>query len=114
MLCSQPWEVVLYEFDITVTVLLAFAVFRLARMIACEDGPGFVFDRIREKLRISADEKRTTLAHSVYLFSSCEHCLGVWLAFLLTIFICRFTPLWWLNWLAIAGMQSAIASLTAE
>jgi len=83
-------------------------------MVTCENVPGFVFEKSRQRIASWASDRKTTWVFSLGDLVTCEHCLGVWLALLITLLIYRFTPWWWLNWLAIAGMQSAIASLTAE
>ena len=62
-------------------VLTVFAVFRIAALIAIDDGPFDVFLRIRSVAgvyQLGADGRP---ARGVGRLVSCPHCIGVWIAF---------------------------------
>jgi hypothetical protein len=64
-------------------VIAALAVYRLAYMIAMEDGPFAIFSRFRLWLgRNAADRPEHGIAWTLAELFNCPHCLGIWLAFL--------------------------------
>jgi uncharacterized protein DUF1360 len=80
------------------------AVYRAGRMIAEEDGPGFVFKKLRDA---HTNDKR---ALDVGL--RCFYCVSVWAALAATVFLCLVTwvdlwlwPIWWFG---IAGAAAKI------
>lgn len=79
-----------------VATLAAFAVYRAARMVAEEDGPFFLFKRLRDRF---SDDKR-----SFDLGLHCFACLSFWIALLAALLLCWASgwdwyelPLWWLG-----------------
>jgi len=87
-----------------VATLAAFAVYRAARMIAEEDGPGFVFKKIRAA---HTNDKR---AFDVGI--RCFYCLSFWAALPVTVLLCVvgdwpiwLWPIWWF------GLAGAAAKL---
>jgi len=87
-----------------VAVLASFAVYRVARMIAEEDGPAFAFKRLRNRF---SNDKR-----SFDLGLRCAYCIGFWAALPITLILCAFGgwdwPLFPIWWLGIAGAAAKI------
>lgn len=88
--------------DLTRLVLGGLASFRLARMLALEEGPGGVFDRVRGR----CDPQQTTwLGRGL----NCPLCVGFWTSLLMAVLL-------WdgsqrkliLNWWGMAGAQSLL------
>ena len=87
-----------------VAILAAFAIYRAARMVAEEDGPGFVFKRVRDRF---SNDKR---AFDVGL--RCVYCIGFWVALPVVVMVVAFAdwdwrlfPIWWLG---LAGAAAKI------
>jgi len=90
--------------------MAALAVYRLALMLACEDGPIYIFKKARRAIGQWAargavdDEIRLSLAELV----NCPYCLGVWLAAGVTVLVrwpSKAGDLF-LTWLGLAGAQA--------
>lgn len=81
------------------TILAALGAYRLARMVAEEDGPAFVFKRLRGRF---SDDKR-----SFDLGLHCVYCLSFWTALLFTLQLVWMGALPWASvplwWFGIAG-----------
>ncbi len=61
--------------------LAMLACYRLAQLVAIDDGPGDVFRRLRARAgSLESDWARSILGGLVH----CVYCLGLWFAFLLT------------------------------
>jgi hypothetical protein len=84
--------------------LAAFAVYRVARMVAEEDGPAFVFKRLRDRY--------TDKDSSVALGLRCPYCVGFWVALPVTVLLCVVGGwdywLWPVWWLGLAGAAAKI------
>lgn len=84
--------------------LAVFAVFRAARMVAEEDGPWFIFKRLRD---------RYTDQHSALALGlRCFYCISFWLALPATVLLvvaggwdAWLAPLWWFG---IAGAAAKV------
>lgn len=80
------------------------AVYRAARMVAEEDGPAFVFKRLRDHL----DDPQSSLSVGI----RCFYCISFWLALpaaLLLMLVEGWNAwLWPLWWLGIAGLAAKI------
>ena len=74
--------------DLTPHILIALAVYRLARMLAYEDGPGDVLVQLRQGVA-----RRFGLESWQARGVSCPLCVGFWLA-----------PLLWLAWLVLPAL----------
>lgn len=61
-------------------ILAAFATYRLARLIARDDGPLYLFEHIRQWAQAKADKETYNLGkwHSLADGLTCAYCLGVW------------------------------------
>lgn len=90
--------------------LVALAVYRLAWMLAREDGPFNIFERVRCWLGKRAGAGKG-LGWTIAELFNCVHCLGFWLAFLCAPTIIRPSAVTdiILLVLAIAGLQSYLA-----
>ena len=89
-------------------VMACFACYRLAELVAVDDGPGDVLLRMRAWLGaydLDEDGKpRTSIGRGII----CPYCIGIWLAFGFA-FVVAPLPVDWhliLWWLAIAGGQA--------
>ena len=93
--------------DWLVFVLAAFACFRLAELIAVDDGPGDVLLWMRAKLGaydLGEDgQPQTNLGRAII----CPYCIGIWIA---AGFALALWPIGWfpMVWLAIAGGQALL------
>ena len=85
-------------------LLAALAVYRLARLIAWEDGPGHVCARLRAAASTTLDEagQPTNFAGALL---ACPYCLSVWLAGPVALLVLRWPKLarWLLLPLALSG-----------
>jgi len=97
-------------------LLVALAVHRLAWMFTREDGPFGIFDGLRMQLGKRVVEGEHGLAWTLAELFNCPHCLGLWLAFLLSPAV-----LWpskgidiVLVILAVAGLQSFMTGRNDE
>ena len=67
-------------------ILAAFACYRLAQLVAIDDGPFYVFQRLRTFVgrKASADclkeDRRACLWYNVAQLVNCPYCLGIWFA----------------------------------
>lgn len=85
-------------------ILAILAVYRLARMLAQEEGPFDVFYRIRGRID---PEQKTWIGRGI----NCALCLGFWLSLIFSIALHRKkvkAPPTLLDWFAIAGGQAAL------
>jgi hypothetical protein len=92
------------DYDWLTFIIAALAIYRAAKLIAEEDGPAFVFKRLRGRY---SDDKRT---FDVGL--RCVYCIGVWVALIVALWLCGFGgwnwwlfPIWWL------GLSGAAAKI---
>jgi len=102
-----------WPFRLLVAVL---ATFRLAQLLALDDGPFDVFALLRNRLELDRDgDPRTgALWSTASALVHCPYCLGVWFAAALTLLLAWGAP-WYEGvafWLATAGGQAALESLT--
>ena len=103
-------------------VLAILATYRLAQLVALDDGPFDCFVFLRDLTVYSYKNKQRYLKrrgpvwHSLEELVNCPYCLGVWFAGLMTVVIAQIEPLniWTglLIWLGIAGGQCALQSIT--
>ena len=84
--------------------LAALAIYRVARMVAEEDGPAFVFKRLRDA--------HTDQHSSVALGLRCFYCISFWVALPVAALLCIFGDwpiwLWPIWWLGLAGAAAKI------
>ena len=87
-----------------IATLAALAVYRAARMVTEEDGPAFVFKRIRDA--------HTNQRSSIVLGLRCFYCVSFWIALPVTVLLCIvggwdiwLWPIWWF------GLSGAAAKL---
>jgi hypothetical protein len=87
-----------------IATLAALAVYRAARMVTEEDGPAFVFKRIRDA--------HTNQRSSIALGLRCFYCVSFWIALPVTVLLCVvggweiwLWPIWWF------GLSGAAAKL---
>jgi hypothetical protein len=93
------------EGHVVIAYLLAvFATYRVARILAMEDGPADVFQRIRERIDPTGEQK-TSLARGV----NCPLCVGVYVAFLMACLVpFQSWQMFVLAWFGIAGAQTLL------
>lgn len=85
--------------DALTFILLALATYRLARMVASEEGPFGVFHQLRGRLD---PDQRTWLGRGV----NCPLCVGFWAAPIVLGLHALWPPLVW--WLAAAGAATVL------
>lgn len=85
-------------------VVAAFAVYRVGRMVAEEDGPAFVFKRLRDS--------RTNDKRAIDVGLRCFYCVSFWAALAATLFLTLVAHvdywLWPIWWFGIAGGAAKI------
>lgn len=61
-------------------ILAIFTCYRLARLVARDDGPGFLFEHIRQWIHLKAERESYNLGkwNSLSEGITCPYCLGVW------------------------------------
>lgn len=91
-------------------ILLSLLVYRLARLIAIDDGPFDTILKFRDTLGAydygENGEPKTSLGRGI----ACPHCAGVWLALFVAIAAYPW-PEMLVYWLALAGAQSLLQEL---
>ncbi len=89
--------------DFLLLVLAVFASYRLARMLAMEEGPFGILDTVR--VRIDPEQK-TWLGRGL----NCPLCIGFYVSLAVTLILLPFAT--WqqsvLNWLGVAGAMAAL------
>ena len=99
-------------------VLAVLATYRLAQLVALDDGPLDCFATLRGLTVYSPKGKRREgpIWKSLEELMDCPYCLGVWFAGLMTLLVVQIVPtdLWTglLFWLGVAGGQCALQSST--
>lgn len=91
--------------------LAAFAAYRLSELFSIDDGPFYVFRRLRRWFgQMAAGESVTSIRYSLAQLFECPFCIGVWFAAILTIPVMLPTVYTdaILIWLAIAGFQTML------
>jgi len=94
-------------------VVGVFAVFRVAELFSIDDGPYGIFKRIREYAGRKAISSKFWF--EVAEMVNCPYCVGIWIAFFLSILISIMGKMnlihFLIIWMAIAGGQSFLWSL---
>ncbi len=91
-------------------ILLALLVYRLARLIAIDDGPLDVILEFRNTLGAYDYGPNGLAKNSLGRGITCPHCVGMWLALFVAIAAYPW-PEVLVYWLALAGAQSFLQSL---
>jgi hypothetical protein len=88
-------------------VFAAFATYRVARMLALEEGPFGLFDRIRDA--VGGDN---WLSRGL----SCPYCLGFWIALVAALAVTELASAFEfvMVWLSIAGAQTYLQATEGE
>lgn len=91
-------------YDWLTFIIASLAIYRVARMVTEEDGPMFIFKRVRDA---RTDDKR-----SLDVGLRCFYCVSVWIALLVTVLLCLaggwdvwLWPVWWF------GLSGAAAKI---
>lgn len=85
-------------------VISALAAYRVARMIAMEDGPFDVFSRFRSKF----DKPRGTPRNWIERGVECPLCVGFWVSPLMLSLSYLDYAVYLIVWLAVSGLQVAL------
>jgi len=91
-------------------VLLSLVCYRLARLIAIDEGPFEIFHLLRTISGAYDYGKNGKAITSLGRGISCPFCIGLWVALPLA-FYANLSS-WWLWWLAIAGLQSFLQGVS--
>lgn len=94
----------------TLFILLSLLVYRLARLIAIDDGPFDVILKFRAALGAYDYGPNGLAKTSLGRGITCPYCVGVWLALFVAIAAYPW-PEMLVYWLALAGAQSFLQSL---
>ena len=94
-------------------LLAVFACYRLAQLVALDDGPYHIFKRMRSELGWRAAEKNAFWLNSAELFH-CPFCLGMWFAAPLALFVGSGIIEIVIAWLAIAGAQAFLQGVNYD
>lgn len=102
-----------WPFRLAVAIL---ATYRLAQLFALDDGPFDVFASLRGALEHGRDGnlRMGALWSTASALIHCPYCLGVWFAAVMALSLAWSAPApeWLAFWLATAGGQAALESLT--
>lgn len=93
---------------------MGFAIWRLSSMIAVEDGPFYVFAKLRHLAGMRYDEHSTPLPQNEFARGLvCVWCLSVWVAMLVSLFywFCGTMVVWMLFPFALSGVVIAVDTL---
>ena len=94
-------------------ILAVFATYRLSQLVAWDNGPGFIFHKLRTWTKFQYDTQSgawENLDEAV----NCPYCLGVWFAGL-TMILYKYPSRvgdFFLLWLGIAGGQAFLQGIT--
>lgn len=108
----------LLDFNLLRLVLVILTCYRLARMIAMDDGPGFFFERLRLWAKEKAEKEKSNLGkwHNLSEGLGCPFCAGAWVS--LPLFVLLVWPTiygdMFLLLLSISGAQAFMQSLDAK
>jgi hypothetical protein len=95
-------------------ILVVLSCYRLARMIALDDGPLFIFENLRDTMQSKAnnEDNPAGLWHNLSEGLSCPYCVGIWLSLPLLALLIWHTVYgdWFLVLLAISGGQAFMQS----
>lgn len=97
-------------------LLCALACFRLARLVAIDEGPFSVFQHLRQRAGAYEYDAQGRVKTAFGRGISCPYCVGVYAALLLAVLQRLQLPgtSFLVNVLALAGAQSAIQATTKE
>lgn len=99
-------------------LLVVLTCYRLARMIAMDDGPGFFFERLRLWAIDKAEKEKSNLGkwHNLAEGLGCPFCAGVWVSLPLFVLLMKPRKLGdaFLLLMAISGGQAFMQSLDAK
>ena len=93
--------------NLTLAVL---ACYRLAQLIAFDEGSFGMFHRLRVITGAYDYDEQGQPQSALGRLITCPYCLGMWIALPLALYVDL--PLWWLWWLSIAGGQAFLQGLT--
>jgi len=96
------------------SIWLVFAAYRIARLIAMDDGPGDVFINLRKNLGAYDYDIRGRVKSNTGRGVSCPHCVGMYAALLLVLLPQSKVKTWVLTVLGVAGAQSFLQTLSQE
>lgn len=92
-------------------LIIAFAVYRLCRMLSREDGPFQILETFRTWLGRKAS-KENKLWITLADLMNCPYCLGVWFSALGALLLHDTSIMWYFIYvLAIAGLQAFLQGL---
>lgn len=97
--------------DLLFLILSILAVYRIAEFVAYDDAPFGLMKRLREYLgKKAAGGRKYGIWWSLAELIHCPYCIGLWAALIIAIIF--FADHFLLYWLAIAGSQSFLESIS--
>lgn len=91
---------------------LVFIVFRLARLLVVDAGPGDIFLKFRTQIgTYSFNQNGQMTGGWIAKLFSCSHCIGFWVALFLAIIFYKGPKEILTMWVALAGSQSFLQSI---
>ena len=94
--------------------LLSLACYRLARLLAFDEGPFGLVHRIRAAIGAYDYDKQGRAQTGLGRMATCPYCLGMWIAIPLAYYAAGAQWMIVIWWLAIAGGQSFLQGMTND
>lgn len=93
-------------------ILLSLVCYRIASLISLDEGPFEIFHRLRVVSGAYDYGQNGKAGSPLGRGIACPYCVGLWIALPLALY--ADLSLWWLWWLAIAGMQAFLQSISND
>ncbi len=92
-------------------VLAALVCFRLAELIAVDDGPGDVFMRLRIRAGSYDRDEQGRIKTGTGRLLACPYCLGIWWALAFAVWLDGISAEMAVVWFALAGAQAFLETI---
>ena len=91
-------------------IILSLICYRLVQLVAFDEGPFSVFQRLRIVLGAYDYDAQGIAKTNLGRMMTCPYCLGVWIALPLSLYASGIV--WYAAWFAIAGLQAFLQGLS--
>lgn len=92
--------------------LLTFVCYRLAQLLAFDEGPFGIFFKLRVRAGAYDYDNQGRARTAIGRMMTCPYCLGIWIALPLSLYASGIQ--WYIVWLAIAGASSFLWSIRRD